>query len=139
MALTADRTTPTRQLSDLVLPVAGGVNIFAGALVAINASGGDAGYATKGAAATVLRGVGVALEPADNTAGADGAITVKVRRGTWQFLNSASGDLITLADIGADCYIVDDNTVAKTNGSNTRSVAGKVRDVDARGVWVEFV
>ena len=25
-----------------------------------------------------------------------------------------------------------------TNGSNTRSVAGKVFDVDADGVWVDF-
>lgn len=42
----------------------------------------------------------------------------------------------TAADIGSDCYIVDDQTVAKTNGTNTRSVAGKIMDVDAQGVWV---
>ena len=54
------------------------------------------------------------------------------------FANSASADLISLADIGADCYIVDDQTVAKTSGTNTRSVAGKVFDVDADGVWVDF-
>ena len=37
------------------------------------------------------------------------------------FANSASGDLITAAEVGSDCYIVDDQTVAKTNGSSTRS------------------
>ena len=40
--------------------------------------------------------------------------------------------------MGSDCYIVDDQTVAKTNGGATRCVAGKVWDVDAEGVWVEF-
>jgi hypothetical protein len=33
---------------------------------------------------------------------------------------------------------VDDQTVAKTDGSTTRSVAGIVRGVDTDGVWVEF-
>jgi hypothetical protein len=47
--------------------------------------------------------------------------------------------LITRAEIGDDCYIVDDSTVAKTNpGGNTRSVAGKIVDVDAKGVWVRI-
>jgi hypothetical protein len=40
--------------------------------------------------------------------------------------------------IGNDCYIVDDQTVAKTNGTATRSIAGKIRAVDAQGVWVEI-
>jgi len=138
MPLTADRTTPQRAGTDLELPVAAATKIFAGSIVAVNASGGAAGYATKGATATVLRGVGVAIEQADNSAGAAGDIRVKVRRGTWRFLNSAAADQITAADIGADCYIVDDQTVAKTNGSATRSVAGKVVDVEPAGVWVEF-
>ena len=55
-----------------------------------------------------------------------------------QFANSAATDAITLADIGKDCFIVDDQTVAKTDGSGTRSRAGRVFDVDADGVWVEF-
>ena len=74
----------------------------------------------------------------DNSAGANGALNANVRRGTFRFLNSSAGDLIALSDIGASCYIVDDQTVAKTNGGTTRSVAGKIRDVDADGVWVEI-
>ena len=54
------------------------------------------------------------------------------------FGNSTSTDAITLADVGSDCYIVDDQTVAKTNGSGTRSRAGRVFDVDSEGVWVDF-
>jgi hypothetical protein len=99
-----------------------------------------AGYAQGGATATTLKAAGVANETADNTAGASGDIKVTVRRDGWfRFANSASGDLITIADIGNSCYIVDNQTVAKTDGGTTRSVAGKIRDVDAQGVWIEFI
>jgi hypothetical protein len=49
---------------------------------------------------------------------------------------------IGLGNVGKPCYMVDDQTVAKTDGTTggaaTRSPAGWVRDVDADGVWVEF-
>ena len=61
-----------------------------------------------------------------------------VEKGVHCLANSSSADAITLADIGSDCFIVDDQTVAKTSATNTRSVAGKVFDVDADGVWVDF-
>lgn len=135
-ALTTDRDTQRRNGDQAVYPVAASTKIFAGALVCASTA---AAFVTKGATATTLRPVGVAEELADNSAGANGAINVKVRRDGWfRFANSASGDAITLADVGADCYIVDDATVAKTNGSSSRSIAGKVRDVDANGVWISF-
>lgn len=133
-ALTQDRNTPLRTSEQFSFPVAAATKLYAGSLVCLNASG----FLTKGAVATTLKCVGVAEAGADNSAGANGAIAGKVRRGTFRFGNSASTDLIALADVGADCYIVDDQTVAKTNGSSTRSVAGKIRDVDADGVWVEI-
>lgn len=133
-SLFADRQTPKRSGRDFSFPVAGATLIWAGSIVAINANG----YATKGATSTTLKAVGVAINRADNSAGADGAESVSVERSVWRMANSASGDLITLADIGSLCYIVDDQTVAKTSGGGTRSIAGTVRDVDAIGVWVEF-
>lgn len=133
-AQTTDRATPRRDAVQFEFPVAASTKIYAGSIVCINSSG----LATKGAVATTLKCVGIADALADNSAGAASAINVKVRRGCYQFANSASGDLIALADVGADCYIVDDQTVAKTNGGSTRSVAGKIRDVDANGVWVEI-
>ena len=57
--------------------------------------------------------------------------------GVFRFENSSAGDAITRAEIGDDCYIVDDQTVAKTDGTDTRSLADKVDDVDANGVWVK--
>ncbi len=133
-ALTADRRTPWRAAEDFEFPVAASTLIYAGAIVCLNA----AGTATKGAVSTTLKTVGVAQATANNSTGGASAIKVKVRRGCFRFGNSASTDAITLADVGADCFVVDDQTVAKTNGSASRSVAGKIRDVDADGVWVQI-
>lgn len=67
---------------------------------------------------------------------------VQVRTGVFRFANSADTDEITLADVGADAWIVDDQTVAKTGAvveSNpTRSKAGRIVDVDTHGVWVSI-
>ncbi|NSX04810.1 hypothetical protein [Cupriavidus gilardii] len=134
-ALTADRNTTFRAGTDFEFPVTANTKIFAGAIVAIDSA---TGLATKGATAATLRAVGIAQEQVDNTGQPDGANRVKVRRGVWHVANSGGADQLTLADVGADCYLVDDQTVAKTNGTDTRAVAGKVRDVDATGVWVEF-
>lgn len=134
MALTADRNTPSRAGEEVVLPAAAAKKFYAGSLVARDASGN----ATPGAVATTLLGAGRCAEYVDNSGGSAGDKTVRIEKGVFRFANSASGDLIALADIGTDCYIVDDQTVAKTNGTGTRSVAGKVFDVDSEGVWVKF-
>ncbi len=135
-ALTADRNTP--ELADggktFDRLVAASTKIHAGSLVALSATG----YAVPGSTATTLKADGRAGEAVDNSAGADGAKSVAVRRGVFRFANSASADLITIANIGNNCYIVDDQTVAKTDGTSTRSVAGKIMDVDSLGVWVKI-
>lgn len=133
-ALTQDRNTLRRDGVQTEPPVAAGARIYGGALVAINA----AGFAVPGSTATGLTGAGVAEQRADNTGAAAGAIRVRLNRLPHCFGNSTSTDAITLADVGSDCYIVDDQTVAKTNGSGTRSRAGRVFDVDGEGVWVDF-
>ena len=132
-ALTNERIALRRDAKNGSFPVKGATKLHGGGLVAIDATG----FAVKGAVSTTLKTVGVAKQTADNTTGADGAIRVSTERGCFQFENSAAGDQITLADVNAVCYIVDDQTVAKTNGTSTRSAAGTVVDVDANGVWVE--
>ncbi|WP_175992316.1 hypothetical protein [Burkholderia vietnamiensis] len=134
-ALTADRDTQNRAGSRYSYPAKGGVLFFVGAIAAIDSA---TGFATKGAASTTLKGAGIVQEQVDNTAGADGALNVPLKRGLWRVANSAGADQLTLKDIGANAYIVDDQTVAKTDGGATRSVAGIVRDVEPAGVWVEF-
>ena len=133
-ALVKERDTLARGGDLLDLPAAANVVCFAGALAARDANGN----ATPGATATTLRGLGRVRDTVDNTGGAAGAERVKIEKGVFRFENSAGGDEISTADIGNDCFIVDDQTVAATNGTNTRSVAGTVYDVDDRGVWVDL-
>lgn len=110
-------------------PVKGATTIHQGGLVVM-----DTGLAVPGRAALGLIAVGVAQQTVVN-AGADGAKKVPTERGTFKFANLGA-DAVTAADIQKDCYIVDDQTVAKTSGSNTRSIAGKVIEVEADGVFV---
>ena len=132
VALTTERNTRAR-IGDLrVEPVAATVKIWIGSLIMRNA----AGFLTKGATATGCVGVGRAEKTVDNT-GAAGAATVEYRVGVFLFANSAAADLITIADIGRVCFIVDDQTVAKTDGTATRSRAGIVDGIEpSGGVWV---
>lgn len=133
-ALNADRKTPMLKGEVRNGPVAATTKIFAGAIVMRNA----AGYLTKGATATGAVGVGRAEKLADNSLGANGAARLDYRPGTFRYANSGGADAIALAEIGQLCYVVDDQTVAKTDGAATRSPAGIVADLDASGVWVRF-
>jgi hypothetical protein len=135
VALTAARNT-FRFEPDTVqrLPMAAAMLIYQGALVALNATG----FASKGVTATTLKQFGRAEATVDNSAGAAGAKDIDVRPGIFRWANSAATDLITTNEIGTDCFIVDDQTVAKTNGTSTRSRAGKVVGVDASGVLVQM-
>lgn len=133
MALAADRNTPMKDGELIAVPVATNVKIYAGALVVADSGG----YAAPGSVATTLTYLGRAEEQVDNTGGANGAKTVLVRRGTaFKFKNSGA-DAVTQASLGKVCYVVDDETVAATNGGNTRSAAGTVLAVEADGVWVK--
>jgi hypothetical protein len=141
MATTKDKNTLRRNdavVSDFHLPVKANVKINLGAMI-VN----DAGVATFARTAVGLVAIGRAeltqdRENYDNTGGLAGAFKVKIKRGCFLLKNSAAADAITLADVGKTCWIVDDETVAKTDGGATRSKAGLVYDVEAGGVWVEF-
>ena len=133
MALTADRNTLRKDGELIAVPMAANAKIFAGGIVVANATG----YAAPGSVATTLTFLGAAEEYKDNTGGADGAKTILVRRKrAFKWKNYAT-DLVTQAETGKTCYIVDDEQVAKTNGTSTRSAAGKVLGVESDGVWVE--
>lgn len=133
MALTKDRNTEMKDGELVAVPVAADAVIYAGALVVANATG----YAAPGSTATTLTYLGRAEEAVDNTGGADGAVTVQVRRGKAFKWGNSGADAVTQAELGKTCYIVDDETVAKTDGTGTRSAAGTVVAVDSDGVWVE--
>lgn len=131
MALSKDRATPRRANVDNHDPIAAGALVFAGAILMLNA----AGDAVPGSTALNLTPRGVAQENVDNSSGGAGAQSVSSMKGCFRFKNDGS---ITRADIGATTYVVDDETVAKTDGASTRSALGSITDVDASGVWVEI-
>lgn len=133
-ALTKDRkATAVKGASRRQLGVAAAVKCYRGGLAVKNASG----YVQPGTTATGLKAIGRFVETVDNTTGANGDETAKTEAGVFSYENSAAGDLITIADIGNDAYIVDDQTVAKTDGTATRSIAGEIFDLADGLVWVK--
>jgi hypothetical protein len=132
MALAADRNTPMKDAEIVSVPVAANAVIYAGAIVVANASG----YAAPGSMAANLTYLGRADRYVDNTGGANGDKTALVRRGKAFKWKNSSSDALTQAELGKICYIVDDETVAKTDGTSSRSAAGIVLGIEADGVWV---
>jgi hypothetical protein len=132
-ALAANRDTREAIGDNLEYGAAANAVLFVGALAVINA----AGFLAAGATALGLRAAGRVEEYLSNAGGANGAVRGKVKPGIFRYDNLGA-DLITIADIGNDCFIADDQTVARTNGANTRSLAGKIINVEAAGVWVKI-
>lgn len=132
MALSADRNTEMKGAELLPFPMAASTKVYAGGIVAT-----DGGYAKNGQAGTTLKYQGRAEETVDNSAGANGDKTVMVRRGkAFKWKNSA-GDPVAQADVGNVCYIEDDETIAKTDGTGTLSACGTILAVESDGVWVK--
>jgi hypothetical protein len=131
-ALTAARSLAERSGLTSTPPVAASTIIYQGAIVVM-----EGGVAKPGKTATGLVVIGVAEETVDNSGGAAGAKKATVRRGCYPFANLGA-DPVTAADIYQDVYLVDDQTIARTSGTSTRSVAGKLIDVDAVGAWVRI-
>lgn len=126
-ALTNDRNTPRRDGDVFEVPVAAATLIYAGAMVARDADGN----AVAAADTAGLVVIGRAEVRADNSAGADGAISVTVRRGVFAWSHSG----LTRADLGKVLYATDDQTVATT--STNKAPAGILVDVDSDGAWVK--
>lgn len=131
-ALATDRNTARRTGDRLTFDAAASVKCYAGAMAVLD----SAGRVKPGVTATGLIPVGRFAETVDNSTGSAGDVQATVEPGIYRFANSAGADEITAAEIGDRCYIVDDQTVAKTDGTGTRSIAGQIVDVDSAGVWV---
>lgn len=130
-ALNRDRNTPQKVAGIIPVPAAANAKVFAGAIVVANATG----FAAPGSTATGLTYLGRAEESVDNTGGANGALPVLIRRlNAFKWANDGS---ITQAHQGKNAYIVDDQTLAATDGAGTRSAAGRIVGIDVDGVWIE--
>lgn len=68
----------------------------------------------------------------------DGAVTAEVAQGTF-FLRCGTGsDALTQADVNQSIYLIDEQTVGKTNGGSTRPVAGTLRNIDTTRFGDQF-
>lgn len=99
--------------------------IYAGALAAQNADG-------KAVPASDAAGL-VVLGRAET--GANAGFGVLIRKGAYLCNNGEGAEALTGADIGKECFVVDDNTVGKVGGTN-KVKAGTVLDVTENGVAV---
>lgn len=123
-----------RHYGDRNFPVAAGAVIPENTLVALAVPTGLAHGAPFAATDKI---VGACKGRTDNTGGGASAISVEVESDSVRpYLNSAGGDAITLADVGADCFAVDGQTLALTDGGGTRPRAGKIHNVTELGVWL---
>jgi hypothetical protein len=134
-ALAADRNTARREARCFVDPVTAAVKIYAGSIVVLDA----AGNAKPAVTATGLIARGRAEEQVDNSTGAAGDKTVRVERGVFGVKSDAS---LNRTHINKTVYLVDDQTVAATDGTGTRSAAGTLKDLEGSGAtataWVEI-
>jgi hypothetical protein len=112
--------------------LAASTRVYQGSLVAMN----QAGNIVPASADASLHVVGVSEEEVDNSSGSAGDLSCTPRRGAFYLVNSSSTDAITDADIGRPCFVVDDNTVARTSNGGARPIAGIVEGVDSFGVAV---
>jgi hypothetical protein len=112
-------------------PVAATTKIPGGVLTARNTSG----YAVNASDAASLTFAGISKNQADNTSGAAAALNVKThRKGVFRLGKTGT---ITAADIGKDCYVSDNQTIALTGTSHALK-CGKLAGLVDSDVWVEI-
>ena len=129
-ALSAERDTPERDGSFVAL-TQGSNTIYAGSIVAVNASG----VAVPGAATVGLSGVGRAERTSVNTGSDyDSTKNILVKRGVFRWASATNA--LTAASIGAQAFMVDDQTVGRA-AESTNAALGRIVNVDSDGVWVD--
>ena len=130
-AATAPYDSSTRPGKKKVYPVAAATLIYAGVLVATDASGN----LVNASDAASIKVVGRSPVTVDNSAGAAGDLTCTVEKGTFKFTNSAD-NAITAAMVGKLAFV--ESNVAVANTSANKIVAGRILEIDADlGVWVD--
>ena len=132
-----------------VLPVEANTNIYLGGIVALNAAGNAVPASATTTVANAQRVVGRAEyvkngmpgQNAINNPGAAGAISITARKGVFLYASDGS---VGAAQLGLNCFALDDNTVTAVDRASGASVqqyaaAGQVVAIDPSGqVWVDF-
>ncbi len=139
-ALTAQRRIEGNLANDFTLnfdfPIAGNVILYKGGYGALNANG----FLVPASSTPGLRAAGI-IAPGtnhstyDTTASgpqgqlADGAINGRVQAGVFPFIISGT-DPVTQADVLNDVFLVDDQTISRSDGGAGASIAGQLIRID---------
>ena len=130
----ADRNTARKDGIEVGMQVAASTEIEAGHMVAVNASG----YAVPAADTAGLVVMGVAQENVDNSAGANGDLTVVIRRKNAFKLGNSGTAALAQANVGGSAYVEDSETLTTAAGATNDIAAGTILSVASDGVWVEI-
>lgn len=130
-ACTEDRRTTYREGLELEFPVKAATLIYAGSMVAVD----NTGYAVPAGNTAGHKLVGIALEQVNNAAGANGGVSVRVRTaGAFEFGAVA----IAQTNLGADMYVVDDQTFDKTDPGQGIKCGKLVKYSAATKGWIKI-
>jgi hypothetical protein len=128
---TTDRNTTHRQGVELEYPVKAATRIYAGSMVAVDSPG----YAVPAANTTGYKFVGVAQEQVDNSVGANGGVLIRVRTtGVFDF----GATSISQANVGADMYVVDDQTFDDVDPGQGIKCGKLAKYVSATRGWIKI-
>jgi hypothetical protein len=132
-ALEQDIAIQRKDGVELPFPVINADIIYGGSLVCVNA----AGYALPGADTAGLIFEGIATERVDNSLGSAGDKTVTLlRRG---LIRMALATAITIANVGDNVFIVDDQTVDLAGNCTNDIFAGIIAGfIDTTHAWVDI-
>lgn len=136
-AMAKRRAVRAKRCKQLLMPAAASVTYYQGALVGFDTAG--TGLIIKGAVSATFVPIGLVAE--DTVLGAGGGsvlVDLFEEKSLAWFVNATAGDACAATDVGKLCYVLDDQTVAANDATNTRSVAGRIWGFDsAKGVLVE--
>lgn len=120
----------------LSFPVAAATSLYAGDMIATDASGNAIAAGTAGAVQIWGRCEADAINTVAEGVGTAGDIQVTVRQGVFGQLNAAGVLACTAADIGKIVYASGPQTVARSNGGGAYLPAGKLYKVATGAVYV---
>ena len=126
MSTTAGIDTPQQAGELLQIPAVSGVTMYAGNLVAIDATG----KALLASDTAGLKAVGRLEQDVINASDYTGHAYASVRRGCFSFANSAAHPLAQ-ANLGATAYVEDEQTVAASSAHSFK--AGTFIGFDVNG------
>jgi hypothetical protein len=135
-ALTSARSTWSRAISMISLPMPTGYTCYVGSLMCLDTA--NAGLVYPGASGTsTLIPIGKALVSVANTSGSNINVNIELNQEVlcrnWDSVTGSGA--VTISNQLQEVYVSSDHEVTTTAGSNGK--AGRVWDVNGDGVWIQ--